>query len=233
MEDMIKDFKKIQKSYKDKINLTNNFNPKHLELVAGIDLSYFTINGQEKAVCSIVVVNYNTLEVVEEVNILREVEVPYISGYLAFRELPIILEATSLLTCFVDLYMFDGNGFLHQENMGIATMAAIVLGKPTIGVAKSYFNIENATHEEVGNEKNSVSYIEKDNVVLGAVLRTTVDVKPIYVSCGNYIDLDTALEITKHLVVDGSKLPITTRYADLNTHTYRTKFKEELLIGAN
>lgn len=86
----------------------------------------------EKAVCYIVVLDYTT----GEINSVGEIKFPYISGYLAFRELPLVIECNEKLSVKPDLYVFDGNGYLHQRHMGIATHASFYLNKPTISVAK-------------------------------------------------------------------------------------------------
>ncbi|MEH7596075.1 endonuclease V, partial [Bacillus toyonensis] len=171
----------------------------------------------------IVVIDYITKQIIEEVEYSGQIDVPYISGYLAFRELPLVIEAVKKLQYQPDLYMFDGNGYLHYRNMGIATHASFYLNKPTIGVAKSYLKIKNTDFQMPKNEKGNFTYIEVDGKIYGAVLRTRKDVKPIFISCGNWIDLETSIEITLHFVEKNSRLPITTRYADLATHESRRK----------
>ncbi|MBC2580953.1 hypothetical protein HGI79_11770 [Clostridium sp. DJ247] len=54
-----------------------------------------------------------------------------------------ILKAAKKITVAPDIFMFDGNGYLHHNNMRIATHASSFLNKPTIGVAKSYLKINN------------------------------------------------------------------------------------------
>lgn len=73
------------------------------------------------------------------------------------------------------------------------------------------------------NEKGNFTYIEVDGEIYGAVLRTRKDVKPIFISCGNWRDLETSIEIALHFVEKNSRLPITTRYADLATHESKRK----------
>ena len=63
-------------------------------------------------------------------------------GFLAFRELPLILKTAKLLETRPDIYIFDGNGYLHPRHMGIATHASFYLNKPTIGIAKTYLRAD-------------------------------------------------------------------------------------------
>lgn len=65
-----------------------------------------------------------TKQIIEEVEYWGQIDVPYIPGYLAFRELPMVIEAVKKLRCEPDIYMFDGNGYLHYRHMGIATHAS-------------------------------------------------------------------------------------------------------------
>lgn len=219
-------FKSEQEKWISKISLENNFQLGAIRLVAGIDIAYWTEGKKDYGVCCIVVIDYITKQIIEEVEYRGQIDVPYIPGYLAFRELPMVIEAVKKLQCEPDLYMFDGNGYLHYRHMGIATHASFYLKKPTIGVAKSYLKIKNTDFQMPKNVMGDFTYIKVDGEVYGEVLRTRKDVKPIFISCGNWIDLETSIKITLHFVEKNSRLPITTRYADLATHESRRKYTQ-------
>ena len=220
------EFTSIQEQLRDKVELTNNFDPKAIKLVAGVDIAYWTESGTDYGVYSIVVVDYHSKKVVEEVSFLGTVTVPYIPNFLAFRELPLVLETVRKLASKPDVYMFDGNGYLHVRHMGIATHASFYLNTPTIGVAKQYLKINNTDFIQPENQKGAYTDIVIEDEIYGRVLCTREQVKPVFVSCGNWIDLDTATQITLHLVENNSRLPIATRYADLATHRERKKAKK-------
>lgn len=154
--------------------------------------------------------------------------VPYISGFLAFRELPLILEAVKKLKTDPSLFMFDGNGYLHKRHMGIATHASFYLKKPTIGVAKTYYKIENIDFTMPENITGAFTDIVINGEIYGRTLRSRKDVKPIFVSCGNWINLDTATNITMHFIAKDSRLPIPVRYADLATHQARKLYQDDV-----
>lgn len=215
------EFNLIQANLGKNIVLSNNFNIDSIKLCAGVDLAYFEKNNIQFAVCSIVVVDYITKSIVEKTYSVGKVDIPYIAGYLAFRELPLIIEAVKKLRIEPDIFMFDGNGYLHFNHMGIATHASFFLNKPTIGVAKSYLKIKNTDYIEPKNIVNSYTDIIIDNEVYGRALRTHLNVKPIFISCGNYIDLDTTTNIVINFINDESRIPIPTRLADLETHKLR------------
>ncbi len=117
--------------------------------------------------------------------------------------------------------MFDGNGYLHTRHMGIATHASFFLQKPTIGVAKSYLKIKNVDYEMPGELKGDYTDIIIDDEIYGRVLRTRDHVKPVFISSGNYISLETASKVSMSLVSKESRIPMPTRLADLETHRLR------------
>ena len=147
-------------------------------------------------------------------------------GFLAFRELPLVMKTAELLESKPEIFMFDGNGYLHPRHMGIATHASFYLNKPTIGVAKTYFCVDKKTdYTEPDKTAGSFTDIIINNEVYGRVLRTHTDVKPVFVSVGNNISLETASQITMNLVEKESHIPVPTRLADLQTHIERNNLK--------
>ncbi len=230
-EEMIKKFTLKQGELRKLISLKNNFSEGQIKLVAGVDVAYWFDNHKEYGTCSIQVFDYHSKKLVEQVDYYNEITIPYISGFLAFRELPLILEAVKSLKTNPCLYMFDGNGYLHSSNMGIATHASFYLEKPTIGIAKTYFKIENVDFIMPENDVGAFTDITIYGEVYGRVLRSREDVKPIFVSCGNWIDLDTATKITIHFIERDSRLPTTTRYADLATHQARKQLQNQIENG--
>ena len=222
-ENLQNEFIKIQDDLSSRISLKNSFSANQIRTVAGVDLAYWMEDEKEYGICSIIVFDYNTKEIIEQVDYFDEITVPYISGFLAFRELPLILKSIKKLKTEPDLYMFDGNGYLHNRHMGIATHASFYLNKPTIGIAKTYLKIKNVDFIMPDNCKGAFTDIVIDDEVYGRCLRTRENVKPIFVSCGNWIDLHTATELTLHFIEKDSRLPIPTRYADLATHQGRKK----------
>jgi deoxyribonuclease V len=214
-------FSKMQDELLPKVKLENTFQIEEIQLIAGVDLAYWNVNEKTYGTCCIVVINYESKEIVEKVYSSGEIKVPYISGFLAFRELPLVVKAKEKLTIEPDLYMFDGNGYLHYRHMGIATHASFLLNKPTIGVAKSYLKINGVDFRMPENQAGAYTDIVIDNEIYGRTLRTQKNVKPIFVSCGNWIDLNTSTEMVMDCINTESRLPIPIRLADLETHKMR------------
>lgn len=151
-------------------------------------------------------------------------------GFLAFRELPLILKTVELLETVPDIFIFDGNGYLHPRHMGIATHASFYLNKPTIGIAKTYFRVDRKTdYTEPENAAGSFTDIVIDGEVYGRALRTHKDVKPIFISIGNFVSLDTACALAMKLTDKESHIPLLIRLADLETHIARENERNMIL----
>ncbi len=143
-------------------------------------------------------------------------------GFLAFRELPLVLETVKLLENQSDIYVFDGNGNLHPRHMGIASHASFYLNKPTFGIAKTYFRVDKKTDFVMpDNDAGSFTDIVINDEVYCRALRTHTGVKPVFISVGNNISLDTACKLALDLTDKESHIPIPTRFADLKTHIQR------------
>ncbi len=120
-----KEFINIQNSLREKINLSDIY--EDFRTIAGVDLAYWNNDGQEYAVCCIVVLDYNTHEIIEKKQFSQKIEVPYIAGFLAFRELPLVLETVKLLDTKPDIYMFDGMAVCTPEIWGLPLMHHFIL----------------------------------------------------------------------------------------------------------
>lgn len=222
------DFLKQQNELRDRIEPVDKFEIGDVKLVAGVDLAYWEQDGDEYAVCCIVVIDFDTHIPVEKKHYSRKIDVPYIPGFLAFRELPLILKTAELLETSPDIFVFDGNGYLHPRHMGIATHASFYLNKPTVGIAKTYFRVDKTTdYTEPENEAGSYTDIIVDGEVYGRALRTHNDVKPIFISIGNFVSIDTACDLALKLTDKNSHIPIPTRLADLETHIEREAAKNK------
>jgi len=216
------EYEAIQNELRKGISLYDSFEVSALKTAAGVDLAYWKNGDVEYAVCCIVVVDIVTREVIEKKHFSDRIEVPYIPGFLAFRELPLILKTAKLLETKPDIFVFDGNGYLHPRHMGIATHASFYLDKPTFGVAKSYYRVDKQTdYVEPENEAGSFTDIIIGGEVYGRALRTHRDVRPVFVSVGNHMTLDTVCALALKLTDKDSHVPVPTRLADLETHVQR------------
>jgi len=174
-------------------------------LVTGVDVSY----GSERLVAAAVTIDTATMETVEESTREGTARFPYVPGLLAFRELPTLLEALAGLSGTPDLLVCDGHGLAHPRGFGLACHLGVLLGLPTIGVAK---NAPWPTGEP-GPKRGDTAPIERDGAVVGRVLRTQDGVKPVYVSTGHRTELDAACRVVLALAPK-HRQPETTRRSD-------------------
>lgn len=221
------EFLLIQNRLAKYIDLDNKLDIKDIKLCAGVDLAYWEKDDLQYGVCSIIVLDYETKRVLEKVHSYGKINTQYVAGFLAFRELPLVVKTAKKLSLEPDVFLFDGNGYLHFNHMGIATHASFFLDKPTIGVAKSYLKVKEHDFIMPENTEGSYTDIIIEGDTYGRVLRTRRDVKPIFISCGNYIGLEATTQIVNELINKReSRLPIPVRLADIETYKLRRELSE-------
>lgn len=227
-----KKLKKHQDYLKHEITLTNCLKLEDINICAGVDVTYWTQNEKTYGACSIVLINFKNKNIIDKFFSFSEVSSEYIPGLLSIKELPLILKTASTIpeNLTPDLFIFDGNGILHPKNMGIASHASFFLNRPTIGVSKSCMKINNLKYIEPKNKKFSYTHIKINGKTKGVAFRSHKNTKPIFISPGNFIDLETSVECVKLLIDNDSKLPIATRYADIETHKLRKMYEKKTFI---
>ena len=187
--------------------------------IAGCDSSFPT---SDTILSVFVVLTFPGLELVEKVYHTAAVTLPYVPGFLAFREAPNLLLTYEKLGQKPDVIMVDGHGIAHPRRMGIATQLGILLGVPTFGVAKQRLT---GTYAEPAPTKGSLTPLtDKTGELIGEVLCSKDKVKPIFISPGQRCDQATATRLTL-ACLRGYKLPEPTRLADY----WAEQFKKEPL----
>lgn len=193
--------------------------------VAGVDMAINEENGMARA--AVVLLSYPELEIVERHIYEEPVRMPYIPGLLSFREIPCILGAFAQLREQPDLVMVDGQGIAHPRYLGIASHLGLWLDLPTIGCAKSILR-GHYNEEALGEEAGAWVPLIFKGETIGAALRTRSHVKPMIISSGHRISLETSL----HYVLaccKGYRLPEPTRQADKlsKDNAYKEPVKEQ------
>ncbi|WP_416139939.1 deoxyribonuclease V [Halomonas sp. HK25] len=183
--------------------------------VAGVDIG-FEEQGEITRAAVVVLawppISGGEFELVEQVVHREPTRMPYIPGLLSFREVPAALEAFDKLAARPDLVMVDGQGIAHPRRLGVASHLGLWLDLPTIGVAKSRLC---GRHGEPGPQRGDWTPLVDvpEDEVIGAVLRSRVGVKPLFVSPGHRVSLATALDWVVGCL-GRTKLPEPTRLAD-------------------
>jgi deoxyribonuclease V len=140
----------------------------------------------------------------------EEIRFPYVPGLLTFREGHAMISALKGLTILPDVILVDGQGIAHPRGIGIASHIGVLLGRPTIGCAKSRLVGE---FREPRPRRGSWSYLYYNGREVGAVLRTRDHVKPLFISPGHLIDISSSREIVMECL-SGYRIPEPLRRAD-------------------
>jgi len=121
-----------------------------------------------------------------------------------------------------ELFIFDGQGLAHPLRMGLATHMGCILEKPTIGFAKSHLY---GVFEEPPNIKGAYTFLKTvGGEIIGAVLRTRKNTKPVFVSVGWGVDVPFVIDMVMELV-SRYKIPDILRRADYLTKNRRKNDK--------
>ena len=207
----------IQQTLREKLILDDKKMPDKIRTIAGADISYS--RGDNIFFAAVVLLEFPSMEVIEETSFTQRVAFPYIPGLLTFREGPPLLKAFEKLRNVPDVAIFDGQGIAHPRGLGLASHMGLLLDIPTIGCAKTRLTGE---YIEVGNKVGDFSCLMLNNKIVGAVLRTKENVKPIFISQGHKIGLQRSVEIILSSCT-GYKLPEPVRKAHLAVSRMRVK----------
>jgi deoxyribonuclease V len=175
--------------------------------VAGVDVGFE--DDERTARAAVVLLSFPGLELEGYAIARLPVRFPYVPGLLSFRESPVVLKAFEQLSSAPDLILYDGQGVAHPRRFGIASHVGLLLDIPTIGVAKSRLIGE---HPKVPAASGRWVPLTEADEIIGAVLRTRTGVKPVYVSVGHRVSLETAVRYVLACCTR-YRLPETTRWA--------------------
>ncbi|GGB66307.1 endonuclease V [Flavobacterium suaedae] len=187
----------------------------NINTIAGADISHN--KNTDTIYAGIVILSYPQMVLQSYSLVVTETKFPYVPQYLAFREVPALLEAWKQLPDKPDITVLDGQGITHQRRMGIASHFGIMADCATIGCAKKMLF---GTHSPVGEKKYSSSPIYINNDITGYALRTKDNVKPVFISPGHKVSVPDSLNIMKKCVLR-HRIPEPTRRA----HEIVNKFR--------
>uniref|UniRef100_A0A9J8A450 Endonuclease V n=1 Tax=Cyprinus carpio carpio TaxID=630221 RepID=A0A9J8A450_CYPCA len=180
-----------------------------LKRVGGVDLSF--IKGDDINACAhLVVLTYPHMKVLYEDCKMVTLNAPYVAGFLGFREAPPLLQALEKLknvqpNLMPQVLFVDGNGLFHYREFGLACHLGVLSDLPCVGVAKNLLHVEGVVRSE--EHQSQINALQKSGDsfplattsgrVLGKALRSShSSIKPVYVSVGHRITLDTAVRLT-------------------------------------
>jgi deoxyribonuclease V len=188
-------------------------------LVAGLDVSMD--RDATECVAGIVVLTLPDLVTVDQATAVAPVPMPYVPGFLSFRELRAVAEAWDQLRTRPDVLVFDGQGIAHPRRFGIACHGGVLFGVPSTGCAKS---ILVGRHAELPPERLARAPLVHRREVVGAAIRLRERTLPVFVSPGHLMDVETAVDVVVAANA-GFREPETTRRAHKLVNDERKKRK--------
>ena len=188
----------IQEEVAEKVIIRDEFNVP-IDYLGGIDSAYI----DDTAVTACVILKGWNFKIIEEKSIISNVNFPYTSGYFVFREGPAILEILSKMTTLPTILIVNSHGIAHPSFAGCASHIGVIANLPTIGVAQ---NILCGTFESEPSLIGEWVPIYYQNKIVGAYFLSQKKNRPIIVSPGHRITLESAIEIVKKSI-RGHKFP--------------------------
>jgi len=216
-------------AYQHELRKQINITPldKAIKVIAGADISFNKYS--DIVYAGIVLLSYPDLKIIGQSTAISKTTFPYISGLLAFREVPALLDAWNKLTDKPDVLVLDGQGIAHERRLGIATHFGLITNTPTIGSAKSRLT---GKYEEPGDEQFAQSPMYDKGELIGIALRSKKKCNPIYISPGNMVSMEQSVEIIKNCI-RGYRIPEPTRQAHLLVNKIRIENGENNNIQFN
>ncbi|AIY89207.1 endonuclease V [Geoglobus acetivorans] len=213
----LKRLREIQNEISNRVTISE---VEEIEYVAGVDTAFFRHSGTEYAVSSAVLMSYPELELMIAESVVDTVDFPYIPTYLMFRESRTAIKALKKVLREKTVVMVDGSGLAHPRRCGIATYIGVELSLPAIGITKKRLC------GEIAGE-GDVKKLIVDGEHVGYEILTCRRCKPIYVSVGNRITPEKALEVVMNCL-RGYKLPEPVRIADKYSKKVKSQYLSDL-----
>jgi deoxyribonuclease V len=187
--------KKVQEDLVSRLRLTAP--SRTPALVGGVDVSYGSSAPSRScvAVAAYVAFAVEARTTVWSCTERARATFPYIPGYLAFRELPILMRVLARARRagrLAPVVLVDGNGTLHRRQAGIATHLGILCGHSTVGIGKSLLcgQVDKAPLAGSGARRVTLAGQTIALAVAGASGNRCV-----YVSPGHLVDLEFSLRV--------------------------------------
>ncbi|MBD3361352.1 hypothetical protein GF358_01015 [Candidatus Woesearchaeota archaeon] len=187
-----KKLRDVQRKIAKEIRTSDEYKKEEIKRIGGFETAFF----DDKIVCAAVVLDAKTFEILEKKHTVSKVPMPYIPGFLAFREGPAIMQTYYSLELEPEVLFISGHGVAHPLKCGLASYVGVELEKATIGIAK----------------KILVGEIKKEKIVIlnetrGEEIKTREHAKPLYVSAGHLISLKMACDLVRKSIIPPHKMP--------------------------
>lgn len=189
---------------------------KPVKYIAGADVAVTS----KYLVGCIVILKYPDLELIECVKATTPNKIPYVPGFLSYREIPVLIKCYKKIKRKPDLMLVDGQGIAHPRSLGIASHLGLLLDTPTIGCAKSRLCGEFVKPRETRGSSESLKIGDK---TVGLVIRTRDKTKPLFVSPGHLVDIEDCRRYILSSVCR-YRIPKPIRFAHMTAGTEARRF---------
>ena len=210
----LKELRDLQKKIAKRIILKELFR-KPITSIMGIDLAF----KDDMAITAYVMMIFPSQKIIHKKIAISPIEFPYIPTFLSFREGPPIVKGINSLDVKPDVFMINAHGIAHPLFCGCASHVGVLTQTPTIGVAQNNLcGKYKVTPEEV-DRYEPLFYKNKG---VGWIFKSKKDCRPIFISPGHLVSLESSIEITRRCI-GKYKLPSPLYYAHkLASETKRT-----------
>eukprot|EP01133_Synstelium_polycarpum_P009126 gene9126-10702_t len=200
--------------------------------VGGVDISFVKDN-VEDACASLIVLEYPSLKVVHQELEFVKLDLPYIPGFLAFREIPSLMRLIDRVRqqhpeLMPQVILVDGNGVLHPRGFGLASHLGVLANIPTIGIGKTFFHVDGMSTKQVKIDfaqscKQAGDHLDlcgDSGKVWGAAVKSHANsTNAIFVSVGHLLSLTSCLAVVRACTTS-NRVPEPVRQADLRSREY-------------
>lgn len=198
----------LQTTLARQVVLRDDF-PKSLRTIAGFDVGFEASGAIARAAA--VLLDAETLDVIDQRIARAPTRMPYVPGLLGFRELPALLEALAALSQRPDLAFVDGHGLAHPRRFGSACHFGVAADLPTIGIGKSV--LIGAARLALHEMRGAFTPLRDGKAQIGWLLRSKVGTLPLVVSPGHRVAMASAPGLAMRCVTR-FRLPEPIRLAD-------------------
>ena len=200
-----------------------------ISILAGVDVSYYLKDNGEYGISCAVLWDLKDNKIITTSFAQGKVNFPYKAGFLGFRESKLISLAINNAPLKPELILCDGHGINHPKKFGEAVQIGLALNIPSFGIAKNpFFGFSNwkSIKRKKGHRLPIWTFNPKESVASNEIIGYSICLakgkKPVFISVGYGITLDTATNIAMKTTLK-NRQPEPLRLADTFS---RAKIKE-------
>jgi len=184
----LEEAKEIQQKLSERVILRDEF--KKLEKVFGVGVDFS--KRQDEVIVGCASFLFSERKIQETAFHKQKISFPYTPGFFAFCAGPAILSVIRKMER-PDMIMFPGRGIAHPRGLGLASHLGVLLGLPTVACSKTPLWRD---YLEPYSQKGAHVLIQgKEGELVGAVVRTREEKKPVFVTPGHMISIQTAVKM--------------------------------------